>query len=224
MKLYEIKNEDDFEKYGELIKQNCKPYLNEIGDIDSNSFILRGMRNIDKQFVEKTVRKDRDPKLTPKPIHDFIDDWFKGNYQIKIRSEGIFGTGDNRRAASYGKPYAIFPIGNFDYIWSPDIPDLTLRLEAVIAEALKQEGEKLDSQIDAFDIIKTKYNSQQKLPKQVRVAILKKLRSAKYQKNKNLKQAIKSNNEIMINCDKYYAIEAGHSQKAIKKLIDVLKE
>ena len=109
------------------IYQNCQPFLQEIGD--PNKFTLyRGIQ--DTAFTEnpyqgiKDVRLDnRLPTDTSQSDHTEINQYFEEAYGHPYRN-GLFVTGTALIAENYGDVYAIFPIGKFDYIWHPKIPDL----------------------------------------------------------------------------------------------------
>ncbi len=70
------------------------------------------------------ARAYRSPSDSLIEIHEFADMWFQQHFGWRARSQGTFVTGRKTEAAAYGHPHLIFPVGEFDYIWSPKIHDL----------------------------------------------------------------------------------------------------
>ena len=161
----------------QLIEKDCQPFLKAIGG-DINKFsIFRGIKKTKKEFFKKKVRKDRKPSDMFKLGHDILNDLFQKKFKIKCRSECLFVTGDPKFAKGYGKVYTIYPIGNFKFYWNPKIEDL-------FADAPKE----------SFDF---------KVGEEKLIKIFEPIVNG-YQTT-NLKKAIKSKNEIMIDCNEYYA-------------------
>ena len=48
---------------------------------------------------------------------------FYRKFKWKPRSTGVFCTGDKEQAKGYGGLATVWPIGNFKYIWNPEIRD-----------------------------------------------------------------------------------------------------
>lgn len=76
------------------------------------------------KFVKKKVRKDRKPRDTPEDIHEWADNWFYENFGIRARSNTMFCTSEASKTKQYGELYIVFPIGNFEIIWSHRLKDL----------------------------------------------------------------------------------------------------
>jgi len=108
------------------IKQDCQPFLEQAGGRllfrGSNSFVSG--KGPSKLFQKRTVRTDRKPLSTDLLVHQASDDWFHDEFGIRGRSAAVFATGDHTAANTYGTVYAIFPIGDFKFIWSPVVRDL----------------------------------------------------------------------------------------------------
>jgi len=137
----------------ELIKRDCQPFIKSNVD----GLMFRGMRNKGVGAFKQSVRADRKPKNMAPEIHTKIDDWFQTKFGIKARSETVFVTGDFADARSYGKVYAILPIGEFDFVWSPNVGDLFLMFhnekEADVPdrlEELKYQTTDLKAAIDSY--------------------------------------------------------------------------
>jgi len=163
----------------DLILKNCQPFLKAIGNDPVKYALYRGMKSGHEKYVKKTVRKNRKSLSTLKKIHDILNDAFYKEFGIKARSECLFAVGDSITAEDYGTVHYIFPIGKFKFYWSPKVRDLF--------------NEIADNKISS------------KVPESKVMAFAKKTVKT-YQKT-DLKKAIKSRHEIMIDCKKYYAVK-----------------
>lgn len=177
-----ITEEVSIEKIAEKIVNDCQPYLKQINKADyddpNQRFLLSGRRS-NSVFDKKTVRQDREPLDTNAEVHKWFDNWFYKKFGIKARSQTVFCTGSNS-AYGYGNAYYIFPIGNFEVIWSRDIKDF-YSLSA---------GHRIE-----FDDVEFTKNL---------------FFGANYDKSYvkgHLKKALESNNEIMVYCKEYYIYE-----------------
>lgn len=114
----------ELEKTGSPIPKNAKSIPTSL------RWLLRGtMKSVDK-IKKFTPRTDRRPKDTPDKLHNLFDKEFRKRFGWAARSEGVFVTSNYKEAKSYGTPYIFFPIGRYDYIWSPKIADLYDKYES----------------------------------------------------------------------------------------------
>ena len=126
--------------------------------------------------------EDRRPVDTNIFNHTAADKWFKRNLGIAFRSDHImFTSGDIDIAVNYGYPFAAFPYDGYKYCWSSNVDDLT--------EALPPNTDML------------------KLPPHERTAIVDKVMDSAQYQTTNLRAAIRSENEIMIQCGTYLLID-----------------
>jgi len=169
-----------------LIKRDCKKFLIS----SKNNPVFRGI-NSNKIFDIKTPRKDRRPKDTEQKYHEMFDKTFMKYHGIRARSEGVFVTGDLSEASLYGNPYTVFPIGNFKFLWNPNIFDLTMAVSPKMVYKT--------SNIFWKFMIKTGIVTTEMTQDQIN-SIVKEYMST------NLVKAIRSGNEIMIFCKKYYIV------------------
>ena len=112
-------------KFMGKIKRDCQPYLKQAGNMVFRNGLWRGL-GLDNPSARmtKTARLgDRIPRDMDQGLHEKLNVFFNNTYGHPYRN-GVFVTGDADEASQYGQLYQIFPIGNFDYLWSPDIPDL----------------------------------------------------------------------------------------------------
>ena len=146
--------------------------------VAGKDLLVRGMGNLIKPFFyEKQVRKDRKSVAMKPAIQKKFDKAFVKNFGIKARSSCVFATGLGSYASSmFGTTYFIFPEGKFNFIWSPYNKDLNF-----FKSQQKYINFKTQEEFNAFV-------------------------AADFVKNKNLKKALKSGHEIMIDCKSYCGI------------------
>ena len=100
--------------YNELIKVDCKPYLNLIKGKDP---LYRGMYVGGEAAGTKKVRTDRIPKGMDKITFEKFNKWLQKNKHNR-RDQSVICTSNLKWAKSFSsKLYVIFPIGKFSYTW-----------------------------------------------------------------------------------------------------------
>lgn len=191
MRFYNYVNEGksfyDGQKAAPEVKKllsKCKPFIKDYkktGFTNGDMWLFSG-RKYDGDITVKSVRKDRNPKDTPKIVHDLVDDYFEDKFGYRPRSESVFTTGLKNEASRYGMVYLIFPIGKYKILWSSMVEDLYQKLENNISLYLASAG-----QITTTE-------------KQIVYQIL-----GTY-KQGDLKGAIIEWREVMLHCDKYIMI------------------
>lgn len=109
-----------------IIQRDCAKYLKEIKD----KVLYRGMylindKNGNTPSVAKIItRINRRPKNSSSSFHEGFNGAFDElHYVENIRSRATFCTGNQSDAGWYGPTYAIFPIGDYTYWWSPKVID-----------------------------------------------------------------------------------------------------
>ena len=200
-----------------FIEQNCQPVLREIAatkgaygaKLGEITLLYRGIKTAESMFIG-TVRKNRKPKDTSDDFHQLFDDSFSTIFGWKPRSAGLFATGRYLDAKMYGITFVVFPIGDFNFIYSEEISDLFVALENMAIN---------NNFIEELDIKNKKELSgkwkRSSGPHQnsSRYGMLKKypeILDAFIKQNytdENFQGGIMSRHEIMIKCDKYVAIE-----------------
>ena len=132
-------------------------------------------------IVRRKVRlDDRTPMSTAQVTHDRFNAYFQEKFGAPFRNS-LHTSGDGGHASSYGNLFEIYPIGDFEFVWSPKVNDI------------------------AFDVIFPPVGGFTNVPRSQEV-INKKLDTMQYT-NKNLIGAIESGNEIMIRSKSYYAVK-----------------
>jgi hypothetical protein len=174
----------------EALIRDCQPYLKEARSLhgDERQF-WRGISSND--ISEKTLvdvihaRLDhREAFSTPSDVHHMLNRWFEKKFGWKARN-GVFAVGNLSEANFYGTPHAIFPIGEFKYVWSPNVYDLYGDLELHLFSKEHPDGQPdvytekvLDENISYFKWLDT-----------------------------DLQEALGKNREVMFKCDTYIAIK-----------------
>lgn len=131
-------NEAVLEKIAEIIARDCREWL-----IDSNFVpVFRGMRadaiagrgvegqvvDVSENLFKVDVKKDREPLDSPKWLHDLMNKKMMMDSGIPFRSQSVFAIRDEDTASNFGKVYMVYPIGRYDYAWSPIVGDATSAL------------------------------------------------------------------------------------------------
>jgi hypothetical protein len=112
---------DDLSGAAKLIERDCQPFLKEARQI----WFKRGTKkNIKSNLRKFKARSDRQPKDTPRWLHNIFDEAFKKKFGWKARSEGVFASASTYQSEVYGKSYLIFPIGDFKFVYSHHVVDL----------------------------------------------------------------------------------------------------
>ena len=130
-------SELELQKLVIMLKQECPKYVSELRkmnigrSMDHNEkpiMLWRGVKNpkfkAGELSVLKDVRKDRLPLDMPSNIQKRFDNKFKEKFDIRPRSEGLFSTFDMYEAERYGRPFLVFPVGNYNTIWTKLTNDL----------------------------------------------------------------------------------------------------
>lgn len=188
-----------------ILLEECQLFLDEFKKIYLNGTKLplrRGMTFQPTEHVTKIkVNKNRKPSNTNIRVHNAADQWFLNTFGVKARSQSFFCTSSKTVANDYGFPFFVFPVGNFDIIWSRQVNDLFMYLRE--STILKNAGVEVSDRTQAKEMINDPSIISDKL---LYETVSKILDSADYVKGK-LDEALASKNEIMVLCDYYYVAE-----------------
>lgn len=105
-----------------ILERDCRQFLKSC----DNRFLYRGSKTESKEKTLRKIktRKDRTPRDIKVNTHTLIDNYFEKKFGIRYRSKSVFVSGSKGSAEYYGSVYAVFPIGEFTFIWSPKVVDL----------------------------------------------------------------------------------------------------
>jgi len=129
------------------INKRCKPFLNEWLSAynGKNLKIWYSGRDNKDSYYEGIIRTNRIPTSTSGKVHTDIDDYFYKEFGTRFRSNAIFVTGNLKEAMTYGKPYLIFPIGKYTFLWSDEIDDMFLYSDILSRDVSKRKNDILNS-------------------------------------------------------------------------------
>lgn len=182
---------EQLESLAQIISAHCKPFLALIDYDPAQHVMWRGVGGADSPrraipvFV-KEVRTNRKPStMTNATVHKHTDEYFLRKHNIRAQSQAMFVTGDTTQAATYGNVYAVFPIGEMQFVWSPKVADMdgifVGQTERKVLELDKTDPQKAFSFVSSI-LEKQKYTTQ------------------------DLKGALSHGVEIMVNCDFFLSI------------------
>jgi hypothetical protein len=211
-------NEEEIDKAIASIKKDCKPFFKKMGS--DGEFLWRGSNSIKtfgKILTKVKPRKDRRPLDTIRDLHDYLDELFKKYHGWKARSEGVFVTPKRSLAKHFGKPYYVFPIGDFQFLYHPDSEDMV--------ELLEPLNISLRIDVDPVARRKTPYFKHSDVEEEVAEATEKQkklIKLIKGFKKTGLSTAVHNNSEIMLKCKSYYMAESDdrHFQSLLENLFD----
>lgn len=117
------------------VLKDCQPFLKDVEKMGAVESIWSGRRK-DTDMFRGSIRTDRKPTDTHIDIHNDLDAEFQRQFGWPARGNSLFCTGDIYDADEYGVPYAIYPIGNWKFLWNPDIGDLYIWLRRNILSGI----------------------------------------------------------------------------------------
>lgn len=134
LKYFENHNNIDVKKIAQLIKSDCKPFIEELKRCGlgtrtiNHHLIYRGFKEAERYEIspgiyQVTNHGQRSPLHTSVEVSDIFDDNFSKKFGVRPRKDGFYATKSKFVARDYGKPYLLFPIGEFRYFWNPNIDD-----------------------------------------------------------------------------------------------------
>lgn len=104
------------------IQRECQPFLSLVGPAGLS--LYRGIDPRAPEVFERYVDRARQPKNMPIALHEAADTWFSRQFGVRFRGAALFCTGSKAQASTHGKLYRIYPVGCFQFCWSPSVGDL----------------------------------------------------------------------------------------------------
>jgi hypothetical protein len=183
MRLIEIHSSFDLDRF----EKACKPWLEAIkGTYD---MAWHGSHNFADDWEIKQFKLRSGPRDTKRTIHNAVNEFFTEKFGWPARN-GLFVSGDARQALIYGKVYAIFPVGEFKCLWSPDVDDLTSTYDIYQTEARRVHGLQ-DDKVEEYAEEKT----------------LELVKEEALWYDDQVRRGLSTKREIMIHCNSFYAME-----------------
>lgn len=112
-------NREVFGEVASFIKTHCAPWLAASG----GHVVYRGITPNGATFVCRAPRETRNPRDSSLADHRFMNEMIKSQGLTANRSNSLFVTSSRAQAREYGTTYAVFPIGEFEFTWSPIAED-----------------------------------------------------------------------------------------------------
>lgn len=190
----------------EQFKKDCDFTLSRL---KGSGIMWHGTPQLPKEFEIKNWKPRTGPKDSSIELHNIFNQFSLKTFGVEARN-WLFTSGLRARASIFTKGNSvsmIFPIGEFEWLSSPDrdFSDLTAFHTSTVYRIQDAPEKKL--------------NAEQK-EELANNLIAKKLPHVKWYFNEYLDRSIESGNEIMIKCNKFYIInERSDAGTQIKKLL-----
>lgn len=193
-----------------LANRTAQPYLTQVGGIENALFnypLYRGVNVADHNaldipedhpFNTINIRKDRNPKDTPKNVSAAIDDWFEERTNIRIRRQSLFCFGREGKASNYGATVVVIPMGNFSYCWSKEYGDMYESMEHFVDSM--RDGDEYGTPFSLKEKMKQVFDDYNYVNDF--------MSNGNYQFNKGLLDGIKSAHEMMLIADKAIVVNS----------------
>ena len=198
----------------ETIFKDCDYYINLLRKSNAFKLLYRSSKDSANFYKLKTSNLDRGrkPKDMGIVMHNLLNDKiFKPSFGWNVR-DGIFAS--SKILPYYGEPYLFFPVGNFEYVWSPTVRDL-------------YEDMFNKSNLKALDFLyyyadekeKEAYTLKDLTEDEVKKSII---NLQQMYQNNDFKMAVRSENEISFKCDKYYIVNRFMTDDFEKYMLDLI--
>lgn len=198
LKKFITESDDRLKESIDIINDQCQPYLRDLRAVKIKKLMYSGRRYTVDHGI-KNVRTDRRPSDTDIKTHNLMDDLFFEKFGFRARSNAVFTTGDATTASQYGTIFSIWPIGGYKFIYSPAVPDLYMHLQKPSAWSPKGILKNIQKLFASDD---------QDMTNKLKILV-------DTYKHDSIHNAIKSNSEIMINCEKYLAVNHKYTYRLI---------
>lgn len=183
--------DEDEQKMLNYIREHVRKDF--IDTVVSTGVVYRYTRHkINNVFITLPTRTNRMPMSTPRFLQDLLDDMFLKKFGWKPRSSGVFTNGNPSFLGIYGDMQLFFPVGNYDFIWSPDVGDLYHKVISIMGDL------RVTNESDR--------NGMKKVADRFKIDEL------SIYRNTDLSAAIRSGNEIMFKCSGYVLVDGGYAK------------
>lgn len=105
----------------DILRKNCQPWI-----IASKWLpIYRGSKMVSQydDFIKIKTRPDKQDPDIPKEIQQAFDRALAQRGHTALLKNSVHVTGNLESAIEYGRPFVIFPVGEFSISWSPIVKD-----------------------------------------------------------------------------------------------------
>ena len=211
------------EEAAKLVAKMCKPYLKKSGFSYNNGEItggiyrgFQGARYFINELSGTVTRQPRDSSIM---LHNVINSYMMDKFKYPYRSKGVFCSGSKHDTVSYGRAFLMFPVGTFKFVNSTQITDAYTDLEGspgsrpalfnrIMADMSEEFNKMLDEQDEFSSVSEFGRSVAGETPPDLWFKLVGMwLRKENPYSDTNLKKAIKSRAEIVIQCDDYYLVD-----------------
>jgi len=189
-------------RIADTLKRDCQPFLNAIDGQVSQYPLLRGVSKLPAHYRVLTKHRVRLQNRTPRDssayMHDLANEIFTKRFGEPFRNSLFVGGYEVAERYANEALVAIFPIGQFRFVWSPKIDDFFSYFEDSPYDAYSNYAHQtgiskhIADTEELFDVVKDKDVLEYFIPL--------------YYIDHSLKDAISSGSEIMLRCPTYYAL------------------
>lgn len=226
--------DNNYEKMAKTLTSDCSKFLKEIkggkNNFVKNGWILRGSKSLNHTLdnglmkMNSHVDSGRKPRAAKWFVHNLVNIVSEDLFGWKIRDGVPTMGGANRELGTtsyFGKLRIFLPIGDYKYVWSPNIQDFNDINKYTLFDDIYNKRRR-DRMEEALDIIISLYDTQGNEAEEIfrendiDLTYKEVYNEAKkcmtdfiktQYKDKQLHGAIEMGNEISFNCDKYYLVE-----------------
>lgn len=193
--------EGEAQTWSLMIQRDCGEYLSMVEDPFS---LYKGSKE-EYRFEKKAVRLEGRKAVEMNPMHKVaINKVWTEQFGAPFR-DSLFVFGDAGDAEFFGTAHYVFPIGKFEFLWSPKVWDLNYKTRSMIIHTDLDDSDPGTGSSEMKDVRR----------------LMKAVQNAGYQ-NTDLEDAIDSGNEIMIRCKEYYIMEANYATRTGQ--INIMRE
>ncbi len=122
--INEVYSMENWKELSAILEKDCKPHIKDLKGV--KTLLVRGYSSPtgSKTFKKRSIRTDRIPRFISQNLSDKMSAYSKKKFGWDVRREGLFCTNDFDTASNFGRPYVIFPIGNYKSVWIDDANEL----------------------------------------------------------------------------------------------------
>lgn len=210
--------------------------LNAFRGMKIDAGFMKPIIDDSNRFILATTRKDRKPADSPQWLHDTMNEHFIEKIGIPLRSQSVFAGTIDTAFTYYNREtnnvYSVYPIGEFQYAWSDIIYDPTMIFYSNITHQLFSRKTEISRifkkywnnnyeqyELPDFDTYVSGTPALNKTNTKLIAMITDFIKFNNFWKyNTGLREVLTekksggtSSSELMIVCDKYYAVQFRYS-------------
>ncbi len=176
----------------EQFLDDCAPYIEAIKGSRAFDLLKHGTKSGPDVWGIRKHEKRIGPRDSDPRLHDAVNDFFVSEFGWDARTDALFASSSWIAPKAYGLIYFVFPVGKFQFLWSPKIEDLWSDVHLLRSAIMKKHkdmsrDEAMTQAIhDGIELVK----------------------NGKWKFNTDLRDAMQMGNEVMLKSlsGKYYLI------------------